>query len=189
MSSAELLRALVAALHQAGIPHMLTGSLAAAWYGARRATLDIDLVVEMQAHRISALIEAISGPDVYVSPDAAREALNTESMFNVIDTGTGWKADLIIRKSRPFSRTEFGRRRPVEFEGVGLWIATPEDLIIAKLEWAKLGASARQIEDVRALMRVTGPMLDRKYLERWIAELGLADEWRTARPESGPIPD
>jgi hypothetical protein len=162
---------------------MLTGSLAAAWYGAGRATLAIDLVVELQADRIGPLVDAISGPGVYVSPDAAREALDRESMFNVIDTGTGWKADLIVRKSRPFSRTEFGRRRAVEFEGVRLWVTTPEDLIIAKLEWAKLGGSARQIEDVRTLIRVTEPTLDREYLEQWISALGLAGEWRAARGE------
>ena len=180
MSTSDLLRSVVGALDQTGVPYMLTGSLAAAWYGAGRATLDIDLVVDLPVDRIGALIDAMAGPGVYVSPDAAREALAHESMFNIVDTETGWKADLIIRKSRPFSRTEFARRRAVEFEGSRLWIAAPEDLIIAKLEWARLGGSARQIEDVRTLMRVTEPSLDLAYLLQWIAELGLAAEWRAA---------
>jgi len=55
-------------------------------------------------------------------------------MFNVVDTATGWKVDLIIRQSRPFSGSEFERRRPIEYEGTHLWVATVEDLIIAKLE-------------------------------------------------------
>jgi len=59
VSAAGLLRSFVPALDQADIPHMLTGSLAAAWYGAGRATLDIDLVVELQADRIGALVDAI----------------------------------------------------------------------------------------------------------------------------------
>ena len=101
-------------------------------------------------------------------------------MFNVVDATTGWKADLIVRKSRPFSRTEFARRRPVEVEGVRLWVATVEDIIIAKLEWAKLGGSARQLEDVAALLRVRPDELDRGYLDKWITELDLGAQWHAA---------
>lgn len=102
-------------------------------------------------------------------------------MFNVVDTASGWKADLIIRRSLPFSRTEFDRREAVEFEGTLLWVATVEDTILAKLEWAALGESARQLEDVSALIRVAGERLDRGYLDRWIAELGLDGQWQEAR--------
>lgn len=101
-------------------------------------------------------------------------------MFNVVDTATGWKADLIIRKSRPFSRTEFARRQAVEFEGSRLWVTTLEDLILAKLEWARLRASARQIEDVATLVRINGGTLDREYLDGWIGDLGLAEQWSAA---------
>ncbi len=181
MSTPSLLRSVVAALEQVGIPFMLTGSLAAAWHGAGRATLDIDLVIDPRADQIEALIGALSRPDKYISADAVREALTQESMFNVVDTTTGWKADLIIRKSRPFSRTEFARRLLVEFEGTRLAVATAEDLIIAKLEWAKLGASARQIEDVSTLLRVAAGTLNQAYLDEWIGELGLADQWHAAR--------
>ena len=180
MTTPGLLGSVVDALDKAQIPYMLTGSLAAAWYGAGRATLDIDLVVELPADRVSALVAAVAGPDRYVSPEAAREAVEHESMFNVVDTTTGWKADLIVRKSRPFSRTEFARRRPVDLEGTRLWMATAEDLVIAKLEWAKLGGSMRQIEDVAALLRVTADALDRHYLAKWVGELELAAEWQAA---------
>jgi hypothetical protein len=59
-------------------------------------------------------------------------------------------------------------------------VASAEDVIISKLEWAKLGGSARQIEDVAELVRIAG-QLDDAYLEHWIAELGLLDQWRAAR--------
>ncbi len=55
---------------------------------------------------------------------------------DAFDQRTAWKIDLIICKSRPFSQEEFGRRRRVVFEGLTLWIATVEDVLIAKLEWA-----------------------------------------------------
>ena len=185
MSGQELLRSVVAALEAAGIPFMLTGSFAAAYHGAARATMDIDLVIEPTGDRLAHLVELLGAPGVYVSADAALEALARESMFNVVDATTGWKADLIVRKSRPFSRTEFARRRRVEVEGVPLWIATVEDTILAKLEWAKLGGSARQLEDVAALLRVQAGELDRGYLETWIAELGLGAQWQAAERAVG----
>lgn len=102
-------------------------------------------------------------------------------MFNVIDSTSGWKVDLIIRKSRPFSLSEFARREPLDIEGTRVWVATVEDTIVAKLEWARLGGSARQLEDVAALLAVTGDRLDRAYVERWVAELGLREEWQAVQ--------
>ena len=102
-------------------------------------------------------------------------------MFNVVDSKTGWKADLIIRKTRPFSESEFERRTMLQFEDMQLWVATVEDVIIAKLEWAQIGGSARQLEDVSALVRVTAESLDRAYIEHWAAALGLVSQWQAAR--------
>jgi len=78
--------------------------------------------------------------------DAALDAYKREALFNVIDLKTGWKIDMIIRKSRAFSREEFNRRRQLTLQGVSLFVASAEDVIIAKLEWSKLGQSQRQIE-------------------------------------------
>lgn len=181
MTAAELLRSVVTALDAAGVPFMLTGSLAAAYHGAGRATMDIDVVIDPTGAQLRALVSSLAHPGMYVSMAAAEEALAHHSMFNVVDTTTGWKADLIVRKRRPFSETEFQRRQPADYEGCPLWVATVEDMIVAKLEWAKLGESARQIEDVAALIRLHTGQLDQSYLDRWIAELGLAREWERAR--------
>lgn len=180
MTGADLLRTVGAALDAAGIPYMLTGSVAAACHGGARATMDLDIVIDPTADRLRALVESLSSQGLYAPLDAAREALEQRSMFNVVDTATGWKADLIVRKSRPFSEAEFARRRLVEYEDARLWVATVEDLIISKLEWARLGGSARQLEDVAALVRIASG-LDDAYLSRWIAELGLAEQWQAAR--------
>jgi hypothetical protein len=102
-------------------------------------------------------------------------------MFNVIEISTAWKLDLIIRKARPFSVEEMQRREAATILGVGVSIATPEDTIIAKLEWAKHGASDRQLEDVAGILRVRGSDLDVAYIERWVAELELTEQWQRAR--------
>ncbi len=142
---------------------MLTGSVGAAVHGAGRATMDVDMVIQASAAQLGAAVDALDGPGLYISRDAALEALAHESMFNIVDTETGWKADVILCKSRPFSQLEFSRREAIDFDGIHLWVATAEDIIISKLEWARLGGSARQLEDVAALVRVGAHTLDRPY--------------------------
>jgi hypothetical protein len=142
--------------------------------------MDIDLVIDPNAEQLDDFVARVSALGAYVSAEAAREALAQRSMFNVVDASSGWKADLIVRKTRPFSDSEFRRRTPIDFFGVHLDVATLEDVVIAKLEWAKLGGSARQIEDVRALLRVRADELDREYVERWVDALGLREQWMDA---------
>ena len=173
------------ALDQAGIAYMLTGSFAGAHYGTPRSTQDIDLVIEATAEQLRTFIQSLPGKEYYADLDAALDSHRRESLFNIIDLTTGWKIDLIFRKSRPFSREEFGRRQLVSVQGLRLFVANAEDVIVAKLEWAKLGKSERQIDDVAAILRVRWEALDRPYLDRWISELALKEPWSVARRAAG----
>lgn len=166
---------------------MLTGSFAAAYHGAPRATKDIDVVIEPTPSQLRTLVSTLLGDGQYVSLEAALEALQAKSLFNVIDPTSGWKVDLIVRKARPYSEEEFARRLPVEFDDLSLAVASVEDVILSKLEWASLGGSARQLEDVAELLRVHRGQLDEPYLRRWIAALNLAAQWEmAARSAAGP---
>src|SRR5262249_18147860 len=112
--------------------------------------------------------------------ETALDAHRKESMFNVVDMLSGWKIDLIIRKSRSFSRVEFERRRKIEWQGIALSIASAEDVVLSKLEWAKLAQSSRQVEDVATVLRMQWDSLDREYMNQWVKELRLAREWNDA---------
>jgi hypothetical protein len=87
----------------------------------------------------------------------------------------------MIRKDRPFSREEFGRRTRANLLGTAAWIVSPEDTIIAKLEWATPGGSDRQLRDVAAMLDIGGESLDLPYIDRWVADLGLHAAWSRAR--------
>ena len=103
-------------------------------------------------------------------------------MFNVIDLASGWKVDLILRKNRAFSRDEFARRMKMSILGVPVSVASPEDTIVAKLEWSKLaGGSQRQRRDVAGIVATVGATLDRAYVEGWVRDLDLAEEWNAAQ--------
>ena len=59
-------------------------------------------------------------------------------MVNMIDLASAWKVDLVVRKDRAFSRDELARRMKMSVLGVPVFVASPEDTIVAKLEWSRL---------------------------------------------------
>ena len=181
MNIQNVFQRITSALDQAGIEYMLSGSFAAAYYGAARSTQDIDFVIDATATQLRLFIAALPASEYYADLDSALAAHQRQTMFNVIDQATGWKIDFIIRKPRSFSQEEFRRRQPLTLHGVALFITTAEDAVISKLEWAKLAESSRQIEDVAAILQAQRQALDQSYLQKWIDELGLTDEWRKAQ--------
>lgn len=172
MTQEEVLDRVLENLERHGIAFMVTGSLAGNLHGLPRATQDADVVVEGGRLQIERFVVEL-GDAFYANREAARDAFDHEGMFNVIHLETGFKIDLIVRKSRPFSRAEFARRRTAEVAGRPRWFASPEDVILSKLEWSKMGSSERQFLDALNVARVQGGALDRVYLERWAAELGV----------------
>ena len=177
----ELLARVVGALNGAGIPYMLAGSFASSHHGAPRATQDIDIVIAPTFASLDRLLATLSGDGVYFDADVAREELKRQGQFNVIDGSTAWKVDLIFRKGRPFSRGEMSRRVAATVLGVDVFVATAEDTVLAKLEWAKLGESERQLRDVSAMVQTKGASLDLPYIERWLDELGVRELWDRVR--------
>src|SRR5260370_10111919 len=177
MSVPEVFQRITAALNQAGIPYMLSGSFASAYYGAPRSTHDIDIVIEATPTQLRAFVQGLRSNEYYVDLDAALEAHKRQSLFNVIDLASGWKVDLVIRKSRPFSEEEFRRRQQVNLQGTPLFLASPEDVVISKLEWSNLAQSRRQIEDVAAILSVRLRQLVHSSLLHRILELGLKTRW------------
>lgn len=181
MSLTVFLHRVIRILDEAELPYMLTGSLAAAYYATPRATQDVDVVIAASEAGIERVVRGFADAGWYVDVAAAKGALRTRGQFNAIDPEAGWKVDLIVRKDRAFSRVEFDRRRRVTLLGVEAWMASVEDVLIAKLEWSNLGDSELQRRDVARLLEREEDRLDMAYLERWIGELGLEADWAAIR--------
>jgi hypothetical protein len=177
------LATIVSELDRFRIPHMLAGSFASTYHGDPRTTNDIDLVIDPSRAALESFLRGLDPERFYVSAEAAITAFERRGQFNVVLLDSGWKADLILRKERPFSRAEFERRQHAEIAGVALFVATAEDTIVAKLEWARAGESERQLRDVVGILEMSGEGLDRDYIVRWVAELGLQSLWDRANAE------
>ena len=174
MTSEDALKLILFKLDECGIPYMITGSFASNIHGLPRATQDADVVIEVEPRTLERFLESL-GLAFYQSMEAAMEALAREEMFNVVHLETGFKVDLIVRKSRPFSRIEFSRRQPAFYLGENRWFATAEDTILAKLEWSKRAGSERQFNDALNVAKLQRENLDRAYLEKWARELDILD--------------
>lgn len=175
----ETLLRIARALESEAIPYMVAGSFASSYHGRPRATHDADVVIDPTRDQLALLVKRLVTLGFYVDANRAADALQRRRQFNAIDPDTGWKIDLIIRKDRPFSRAEMARRQPAHLtSNEAIALASPEDTVVSKLEWArKSGNSEKQLADVAGVVEVTRD-LDREYIERWAAELGVLDLWR-----------
>jgi hypothetical protein len=167
------LRWIAECLEQAGIPYMLTGSLALALYAQPRMTRDIDIVIEYGPPD-SAILVGLFEDLCVVDQDSIEEAARFEGMFNIIHKEWIIKADFIARKRGAFDDSEFSRRRTMDIGGMSIWVISPEDLILAKLDWGKDSRSELQMRDVRSLI-ASSEELDWGYLREWAARLGVGD--------------
>ncbi len=174
MSVEDVLNGVLDLLDELGIPYMVTGSFASNAHGVPRVTQDADLIVEADLPGLISFMTRL-GQNFYADIDAAKDAYERTGMVNAIHHGTGFKIDIILRKSRLFSREEFARRQKVELLGRMRWFASAEDTILAKLEWSKVGQSERQFEDALNIARVQGEALDREYVSKWAKELGVEE--------------
>lgn len=181
MSYVEVLRRIAPKLEKSDIPYMITGSIAASYYGLARATQDLDIVISSSPEKLRTLIELFPQTEYYAMLEDALDAYRHQSMFNVLDMVSGWKIDFIFQKSGPFSRTAFERCKPVNFGGVASSMISVEDLILSKLEWSKMSESERQVRDAAIVMEKRSRELDRDYLSRWVKELRLEAQWDSAR--------
>ena len=180
----EFLRRVTTALDMHGIPYMLTGSVASSLYGVPRATNDVDIVIAPTREQLLAVVQMFQRLGLTVASEHAIAAFRNRDLFNVVDFARGLKVDLILRKDREFSVTEFDRRDTHEVEGMRLTLATPEDVLIAKLEWAKLGDSERQLVDAAGILEVQRDSLDVDYIEKWVDALDLRQQWTVARQKA-----
>src|SRR5439155_483148 len=144
-----------------------------------RFTDDADLTVEPFAGRESEVVGRF-GSEYYVSLPAVEQAVRERSSFNIIHPKSGFKIDIFVRKDRPFDKSAMDRRQQTELPGRAgqkLALVSPEDIVLFKLEWYRRGGeiSDRQWSDLIGVLQVQGDVVDQTYLDRWAAELGVAD--------------
>jgi hypothetical protein len=171
----EFLKDVIARLESGGVMYAVTGSVASNLWGIPRTTHDVDVVVVLSAADVERMA-SLFADKYYVSEPAVRDAVLRCSMFNVIDSTCGLKADLWVTKDDPFNQSMLSRRRRMEIvPGQEAYVGSPEDVLLHKLVWHKITPSERQLADAAGIAAVQVGSLDLPYLRDWAARQSTAD--------------
>lgn len=167
------------ALEALGVPYVIGGSFASAVHGVMRATMDADIVADMPLESAQPLAE-ILGDDFYADVNMMQEAIRRRGSFNLIHFDTAFKVDVFVAKPRAFDRAQLARRRLMrlsEEPELQVYVASAEDIVLAKLEWYQRGGKVSDLQwrDVLSVLAVQGDRLDREYMQRMADELCVSD--------------
>ena len=169
----------ITVLEKMDIPYFVGGSIASATYGESRTTLDADIIANLSIGHITPLQNALKD-HFYIDTEMIADAIKHRGRFNLLHLDTMFKIDIFIPQERAFTQSQFERRQklPVDSEGRhSIYLASPEDVILAKLEWYRAGneVSERQWNDVIGIIKTQAGALDRDYLRLWAVELSVGD--------------
>lgn len=172
-----------------GVLYLIGGSLASALYGMVRTTQDADLVAEMRLEHLQPFVAALKD-EFYVDDEMIAESIQRNSSFNIIHRETMFKVDVFIPRPRPFLRSQLARAQKQTFTfetEVSAKFASPEDTILSKLEWYRMGGevSERQWRDVLGVLKTRAGDLDLNYLWKWAGELHVGDLLERSMKEAG----
>jgi len=172
------LHLIFASLH---IPYYITGGVAAIAYGEVRTTRDVDMVIFIQPQEVAELANELELVGFYV-PGVEDIIEGRMGILQVTDIETISRADLILSHDNEFERLQFERRQQYEIPGgIQVNLASPEDIILNKLQWRSQTQSDKQWRDILGILKVQGELLDFNYLNDWSNRLGFAQDLQQAR--------
>lgn len=178
MEQSDLLKLAVRNLQRIGVPYAIVGSFASSVWGESRLTQDIDIVVDLKSQQVAALCGSFPEPDFYVSQSAAYEAVAGSGQFKVINPASGNKIDFMVAGRTVWAVAQLDRCKRVPlFRDQDANVAAPEDVILGKLIYYREGGSEKHLRDIAGMLKFSGDMIDRAYVERVARQLGVADTW------------
>jgi hypothetical protein len=161
------------------IDYVLGGSLASSTFGEPRATNDVDIAAALTATHLGPLVDELRAEGYDVPERSAADAVSDFSSFNVIHP-SGLKADLFVTGDNLLDRLQMSRRVRIELPTdppQPIWVTSPDDQILRKLDWYRLGqeVSDRQWRDILGLIAAQHTNLDLGELRRDAGEAGLGE--------------
>lgn len=165
----DALAALADALVQAGIPWYLFGAQAAVLYGVPRLTADVDVTANVALDQVEGLARLLDEAGFAPRVRDVVAFVRRTRVLPLTHRPTGIPVDLVL--AGPGLEEEFLERvRFLDLDGVRVPVIAPDDLIVAKV----LAGRAKDLEDVRALLREQLPNLDVARIRRLLRTLESA---------------
>ncbi|HKP04106.1 MAG TPA: hypothetical protein VJU77_12205 [Chthoniobacterales bacterium] len=161
-----------------GAPWAATGAIASIIYGEIRTTLDIDIIILLDSGSVVALEQVFPDAEFYRPPRNVVEverARDQGGHINLIHFDSGFKADVYVGIGDPLHGWAIRNRRLIDVDGIQLWLAPPEYVIVHKLEFYREGGGEKHLRDIRGMLAATE--VERSLLEKEIAARGLQEAW------------
>jgi hypothetical protein len=180
-------------LDEMEVPYVIGGSMASIVHGMLRTTMDVDIIAGLQPGQVEAFTAALR-EQFYLDEQTIRQAIARRSSFNLIHLETMFKVDIFLPQGRAFDQQQLARRlgEPVGAESdQKIWVLTAEDVVLAKLDWFRLGGevSERQWRDILGVLKTQQTALDLAYMWRWAEALQVADLLAQALAEAAKEDD
>ena len=176
-SQEKLLIKIAKILSDLKIKYFVAGSFAVSVWGIPRATFDIDIIVKLiepQAVPLAKALKEIFRAG-YADENMIKDAIRHNGEFNFIDPNSGLKVDFWVTKEENSKPPELKNRKLKKISGQKVYFASPEDLILSKLQWYQETQSTRHLEDVQSVFKISGKKLDMRYLRQWAKKLGVLE--------------
>lgn len=179
----EFVRLVIEALEAAGVGYLVGGAVAAWAWGEPRATMDLDLVVDIPLESVNKLSNELEKRDMLVPAEIFLESIlehRSDIPINAIHMHSGFKADLYpVRPGDELRQSAFQRRKRIDLgPKIGeIYLHSPEDLIIYKLWYYSLSQQTKHLRDITSIVHALGDELDYQYLEHWVDRKGLNTLW------------
>jgi len=178
MEQHELLLFVAGVFEKLKIPYFVTGAIASIAYGEPRFTNDIDVVADMGLIHIETFKSCFPENEFCLDTDSIREAIIRRSQFNIIHPEAGMKVGVVISKGDDFDISRFSRvKRLYVSESKSVDFASPEDVIIKKLEYFKQGRSEKHLRDITSMLKISSELIDRAYITSWAKRLTVSEIW------------
>ncbi len=189
MDPTSLMRQAATVLQSMSVPYFVTGSVASMRYGENRLTQDIDIVADLKSEQAEAFCEKFPEPEFYCWLPTLKEAIARQRIFNLLEIKTGLKVDLIIVPLTDYNISRFARRRSLPVRDSQIDYASPEDVIIKKLDYYRKSGSEKHIRDICSMLKSLKWQLELDYVDRWTHEFKTYDIWQHVLEKSRSCPE
>jgi len=177
----DLLKKVCECFSQLNIPYFVTGSVASIAYGESRFTNDIDIVAAVKREHVADILKCFPAEDYYLSEDSIKDAIYRRFQFNIIHPASGLKVDVIIKKKSEFDDTRFSRIMSFKMDEVGVNFSSPEDVILKKMEYYKIGGSEKHLRDIMGVIKISRELINFDYIEMWAKKLYVEEIWQAIK--------
>lgn len=177
----DLLIKIAHCFNHLNIPYFVTGSIASIAYGESRFTNDIDIVADIKREHIPQLMKCFPEDEYYLSEESIKNAIYYRVQFNIIHPESGLKVDVVIKKMGEFDKTRFSRVNSFKMDDVAVNFASPEDVILKKMEYYKMGGSEKHLRDIMGMIKISSELINFEYVEAWVSKLHLTEIWETIK--------